>query len=221
MSSMPLYTHNERGYGLGEEIANAVSHGLGALLSAAALVLLVVRALRGGARPSEVASYAVFGASLVLLFSMSTIYHSLRAPRAKRVFEVFDHASIYVLIAGTYTAFCAVALEGASARLLFGLVWGCALVGCALKIFFVDRFRLLSTIGYLVMGWLILPFLGEVRATLPPDSFRLLTAGGLAYSVGAIFYLMKRVPWSHPLWHLFVVAGAFCHVLSALVAIPL
>jgi hemolysin III len=215
MSSVLSYdTPNERRYPLGEEIANAVTHGIGALLSMAALVLLVIDG--AGRDALATVSNAVFGASLILLFSMSTIYHALAAPKAKKVFEIFDHASIYVLIAGSYTAFALGVLRGGSGWLLFGAVWTIAAFGIAFKAFFVDRFRVVATLGYVLMGWLILPFIGEVKAVLPPGSFSLLAAGGIAYTVGAVFYLMKKVPWFHAIWHLFVLAGAACHVLAVL-----
>ncbi|HET7838731.1 MAG TPA: hemolysin III family protein [Rectinemataceae bacterium] len=218
MDARRFETHNERRYSTGEEIANAVTHGTGALLSVAALVLLVLSAaLRGDAL--TVAAYAVFGSSLVLLFTMSTIYHALRAPRAKRVFEVLDHSSIYVLIAGTYSAFCATALRGRAGLLLIILCWTFAAAGITFKAFFIDRYRLLATLGYVVMGWLIAPFLGQVRSSVPAGAFALLAAGGAAYTLGAALYSLKRVPWFHAVWHLFVLAGAACHVASALIIV--
>ncbi len=218
MKSRQFETHNERRYSTGEEIANAVTHGTGAILSIAALVFLVLSAAMGG-DALTIAAYSVFGSSLVLLFTMSTIYHSLRAPRAKRVFEVLDHSSIYVLIAGTYSAFCATALRGPSGLLLLVLAWSFALAGIIFKAFFIDRFRLLATLGYVVMGWLIAPFFAQVRAAMPPAAFALLAAGGAAYTLGAALYSMKRVPWLHAVWHLFVLAGAACHVVSALIMV--
>jgi len=216
---MPYQTSHERRYSLGEEIANGVTHGAGALLSIAALVLLVVfSVLRGGVL--YIVSYSVFGASLIILYTMSTLYHSITAPRAKRVLEVLDHSSIYILIAGTYTAFALTALPAAMGWWLFGIVWGLAALGIALKAVYFDRFKLLSVLGYVAMGWLIAPAFGELRKSLPPESLIFLVAGGVAYTVGAIFYVMKRVKWFHAIWHLFVLAGSACHFFSALFALP-
>jgi hemolysin III len=205
-------------YPLGEEIANAVTHGAGALLSVAALVILVGAASRRGDALS-VAAYAIFGASLVLLFTMSTIYHSLTAPRAKRVFEILDHSSIYVLIAGTYTVFSLAVLRGSAGWTLFGFEWGLAAAGIVFKSLFIDRFRIVSTLGYVLMGWLIAPVFGSVRSRMSPEAFAFLAAGGLIYTLGAVIYAIKGVRWLHPVWHLFVLAGAACHVFSALLAL--
>ncbi len=211
-------TRNERRYSVGEEIANAVTHGTGALLSIAALVLLVLSAVAAG-DAQTIAAYAIFGASLVLLFTMSTIYHALRAPRAKKVFEVLDHSSIYVLIAGTYTAMSLGIIRGAAGWTLFGLSWGLAAAGIVFKSLFIDRFRLASTLGYVLMGWLIAPFVGLARAAMGETAFALLLAGGLAYTFGAVLYAIKGVRGLHAVWHVFVLAGAGLHVAAALAAL--
>jgi hemolysin III len=208
-------TRNEGRYSLGEEIANAVTHGTGALLSIGALVVLVLAAAVKG-DGMTVAAFAVFGSALVLLFTMSTLYHALRAPRAKRVFEVLDHSSIYVLIAGTYTAFCLTALRGPAGWTLFGLAWGLAVLGTVFKALFIDRYRAVSTLGYVAMGWMIAPFAGAFRAAIPPAALALLIAGGVAYTLGAAVYAIRGLRWLHAVWHLFVLAGAGLHVASAL-----
>lgn len=213
--SSTFSTPNERAYSLGEEIANSVTHGLGALLAAASAAILVSKAA-AKADALAVVAFALFGASLVLLFTASTVYHAVRAPRAKRRLEVLDHASIYALIAGTYTPFCLTALRGPLGWSLFAAVWGLAVAGIVFKIFFIDRFRLLSTLGYVLMGWLVVVALGPLKAALPGVSVALLVAGGILYTAGAAFYAMKRVPWFHPVWHVFVLGGAACHVLAAL-----
>jgi len=210
-------TPNERRYKPAEEIANAATHGLGALLSIAALVLLV-RAAAAGSDGLGVLGYALFGASLILLFGASATYHGVASPRAKKRLEVLDHASIYALIAGTYSSFCLTVLRGPLGWTLFAVVWALAVAGAALKVAFINKFRLLSTLGYVAMGWLIVFAFAPLRAALPPASLNLLFAGGVAYTVGAAFYALKKVPWFHPLWHLFVLAGAACHVLSALLS---
>lgn len=217
--ALPYRTPHEKRYSLGEEIANGVTHGVGALLSIAALVLLVVfAALRGEAR--HVVSYAIFGSSLIILYTMSTLYHSMTIPRVKRILEVLDHSSIYILIAGTYTAFALTALPTAMGWWMFGVVWGLAVVGIAVKAIWFDRFKLLSVLGYVAMGWLIAPAFGELRERLPPDSLAFLVAGGIAYTVGAVFYMLKKVKWFHAVWHLFVLAGSALHFFSALTALP-
>jgi len=217
-TAAPFQTRNEGRYSPGEELANAVTHGTGALLSIAALVLLVLAAA-GAGDALAVASYAVFGASLVLLFTMSTLYHSMRAPRAKRVFEVLDHASIYVLIAGTYTAISLGILRGAAGWTLFGLSWALAAGGIVFKALCIDRFRIASTVGYVLMGWLVAPFIGAARAAMGETAFSFLIAGGLAYTLGAVLYSLKGLRWMHAVWHLFVLAGAGLHVAAALAAL--
>jgi len=211
---MKFDTPNERRYSLGEEIANSITHGIGALLSAAAIPLLM-DAARQSSDTLSLVGYAIFGVSLVLLFTMSTVYHAVTAPRAKKILEILDHSAVYVLIAGTYSAYCFTALRGPAGWTLFGLVWGTAAAGIVFKAFFVNRFRIVSTLGYVVMGWLIAPWFGAVKANIPSISLTLLIAGGLAYTLGAAIYLFKKVPWFHPLWHIFVLAGAVCHFFSA------
>ena len=206
-------------YPLGEEIANAITHGVWALLSIAGLVVLVVSAAtRGDAW--YVVSFAVFGASAVLLFTMSTLYHAIAAPRAKRVLKVFDHSSIYVLIAGTYTPFALTVLRPTVGWLVFGIVWGAAAVGISLKPFLAGKARLLSTIAYLAMGWIIVLAWKPLAATVSPTVLRLLIGGGLAYTAGTVFYMLKSRVWSHPLWHLFVGAGATLHFFAVLALLP-
>lgn len=216
---MTYKTSHERRYSLGEEIANGVTHGAGVLLSIAALVILVVFAvLRGG--PLHIVSYAVFGSSLITLYTMSTLYHSVTTPRIKRVLEILDHSSIYILIAGTYTPFALTALPPALGWWLFGAEWGLAAIGIVLKALYFDRFKLISVLGYVAMGWLVAPAVGYLRVRLPPESVTFLFAGGIAYTAGAVFYVLKRVKWFHPVWHLFVLAGSTLHFFSALFALP-
>ncbi len=213
-------TVHENRYSVGEEIANAVTHGIGAALAIAALVVMVVQAARrGDAR--HVVGYAVFGSTLFLSYISSTIYHALAAPRAKRVFEVLDHSAIFVLIAGTYTAFTLTLLPGALGWTIFGLVWGIAAAGVTFKAVFFDRARLLSVLAYVGMGWIIVFAFEPLKAAAPKLAVDLLIAGGVTYTVGALIYAIgKKVPYLHSVWHLFVLGGAACHVFSALAALP-
>lgn len=200
----------------GEELANAIGHGLGAVASLVALPLLVAAALRSARMPAW--PYAVFGLSLVLLFSASAAYHAIRKPDLKRAFRVIDHSSIYILIAGTYTAYAICFLGGTKGWILFGVEWAIAAGGLWLSSAHIDKLRAAGALIYLAMGWLIAPVFGDLRASLRADSFALLLSGGLAYTLGIVFYAIKRPPFFHAIWHLFVLAGAACHVASLLIA---
>ncbi len=203
-----------------EEVANALTHGLGLALSVAGLAILVVVASLHG-DPWQVVSCSIYGTTLVLLYGASTLYHSARSPRLKHVLRVVDHSSIYLLIAGTYTPFMLVTLRGGWGWSLFGVVWGLAVAGIVFKAFFVGRWDGLSTLVYLLMGWLAVIAAKPILAAMTPAGIVLLTAGGLAYSLGVIFYQWEKVPYSHAIWHLFVLAGSVCHFFSVLVsAVP-
>jgi hemolysin III len=198
-----------------EEIANCLTHGVGLLLSIAGLIVLVTFvALRSDAW--AVTSGAIFGVSLVVLYASSTLYHSLRATRPKHVARVVDHVAIFYLIAGTYTPFMLVNLRGPWGWSLFGVVWALAIGGTVLKLFFTGRFRVLSTLIYLFMGWIIMVAIKPLVEALPRGSLIMLFAGGLAYSLGTVFYLWKRLPYHHAVWHLFVLAGSICHFFAVL-----
>ena len=202
-------------YTLAEEISHAITHGVGLLLSIAGLVVLIVfDSLRGDAW--HVVSVSVYGATLVLLYSASTFYHALPAPRAKNVFRTLDHAAIYVLIAGTYTPFVLVNLRGGWGWALFGVVWGLAVLGIVLEAVAKQRVRVLSVILYLGLGWLIAIAVKPLMQSVEPGGLVLLVAGGLAYSVGVVFYGWKRLPYHHAVWHLFVMAGSLFHFFAVL-----
>ncbi len=199
----------------GEEIANSVTHGIGAILGLAALVLLVVAAsLRGTVW--HVVACAVYGSSIVLLFTASTLYHSLRPPRAKAVMKIIDHSAIYLLIAGTYTPFLLVTLRGTWGWSLFGVIWGLAAVGIVFKAFFAGRFKLLSTLVYVGMGWIAMIAIGPLTHHLPRDGVFWLVAGGLFYTSGTVFYLWRNLRFHHAIWHGFVLAGGLCHFASVM-----
>jgi hemolysin III len=197
---------------IGEEIANSISHGMGAVLSIAGLVLLTIRAASLGSARAIVCA-AIFGASAILLYLSSTLYHSLSRTRAYRVMLSMDHGSIYLLIAGTYTPFTLLGLRGALGWTMFGIVWACALVGVLVKAFFAGRWNGLSTAMYLLMGWLCVFAIKSMYLLLSHPVFALLLAGGVCYSLGIPFYASKR-KYMHFLWHLWVLAGTACHFVA-------
>ncbi len=193
-----------------EELANAITHGLGIALSIAGLVSLVVMASLHGDVWS-VTSSAIFGASLIVLYTASTLYHSLRGEALKRLLRKFDHAAIFLLIAGTYTPFLLVSLRGAWGWSLFGVIWGLALTGITMKFWFTGRFSVLSTAIYIAMGWLVMIALRPMLHAVPAGGMWLLLAGGLCYTGGTAFYGWKSLPYHHAVWHFWVLAGSACH----------
>ena len=198
-----------------EEFANSVTHGVGLGLSLAGLVVLVIlAALRGTAW--HVVSCAVYGATLVILYAASTLYHAIQSPRAKRVLRIIDHGAIYLLIAGTYTPFTLVNLRGGLGWTLFGVVWGLAALGILFQVFHVDRFPIASTLVYLSMGWLVVVAWKPVVTLIPLGGIALIAAGGFAYTVGVIFFAARRIPYNHAIWHLFVLAGSIFHYVAVL-----
>lgn len=205
----------KRLYTVGVEIANAITHGVWALLSVAGLVVAVVMAARR-ADAWYVVSFAIYGASAILLYTMSTLYHGITAPRAKRVLKILDHSSVFVLIAGTYTPLALTVLRPTVGWWVFGAVWACAVLGVALQPFLVGKAKFVSTVAYVFMGWIIVFAWKPFVAVAPQLSVRLLVAGGLAYTVGAGIYLMRRWKWAHPVFHLFVGAGSTLHFFAVL-----
>jgi hemolysin III len=198
-----------------EELVNAITHGVGTGLSVAGLTLLVVLAtLRGDL--SRVVSFSIYGTSLTILYLASTLYHSLQSPPVKRVFRVIDHASIYVLIAGTYTPFLVVCAPGVWRWILLSIVWALALAGIGFKACFTGRYGRISTLAYAAMGWLGVFGLRQLLATVPLGGLLLLGAGGVVYTVGILFYAWKRLPYNHAIWHLFVMGGSICHYFAVL-----
>jgi hemolysin III len=211
---------SHRSYSAGEEIAHVATHGAGAILSGAALAILVVLAAQLG-DAWHVVSTAIYGTTLVLLYTASTVYHGVRSPRAKHVARIIDHAAIYLLIAGTYTPFTLVTLRGHSGWLLFGTVWGLAVLGVIFEASWVGRPKWLSAAVYLAMGWMVVVATSSLLAALAAPGLWLLLAGGLAYTFGTVFYAMPRVRYMHAVWHVFVLGGSVCHFLSvALYVIP-
>ena len=212
-----------RAYTLGEEIANSIIHGLGVALSIAALTMLIVFAVQAG-NGWALGAGIVYGVSLVLEYTASTLYHSFPQPRVKHVFKILDHAGIYLLIAGTYTPFCLITLRDASlgpvshiGLWLFGIVWVLAIAGISVEAFWTYRPRWVSAAVYLIMGWLVVIAIQPLVANLAPQGVWLLVAGGLCYTVGTVFYVLKKVPYMHAIWHLFVLAGSILHFIAVLV----
>jgi len=192
------------------ETANAITHGIGVLLAIAALVLLVVFASMHG-NAWHIVSFSVYGATLVLLYLASTLYHSIQKPRLKAILRVVDHSAIFLLIAGTYTPFTLVTLRDSGGWVMFGVIWGLALLGIAYKIFFINRHVVISTLFYLLMGWLIVFSISDLVAALPFNGIVLLAAGGLSYTLGMFFYAGRERLLMHAVWHLFVLGGSICH----------
>jgi len=193
-----------------EEIFNSVTHGIGTLVSIAGLVILIIFSKMNG-NSNHVISCTIFGISLVLLYTASTLYHSLRKPNLKHVFKILDHSCIYILIAGTYTPFLLVTLRGVVGWSMFALVWSLTVIGVLFKIFFVHRFKIISTIAYILMGWLVIFAMKPLLQALPGGGIALLVCGGLAYTLGTIFYAWEKLPFNHAIWHLFVLTGSVFH----------
>jgi hemolysin III len=198
----------------GEEIANAVSHGVGFVAAVATIPVLVISALNDGT--AAVVGATIFGATMALLYLTSTLYHAVTPTRAKRVFQILDHAAIYLLIAGTYTPFTLGVLRGAWGWTLFGVIWGLALIGIFLKSMRGIRYPRLSTAVYLMMGWLVLIAIRPLASNVQSWGLFWLVAGGVAYTAGVGFYAARRMRYAHLVWHLFVLAGTACHFVAVL-----
>lgn len=206
---------NIGGYTLGEEIANSITSGVGTALSVAGLVILVVFAALNGT-VWHIIGVSVFGASLVLSHLASTLYHAIAPPRTKRVLQVFDHLAIYILIAGTYTPFTLVNLRDDWGGWLLGLVWALALLGLVIKLTPLDRVRGLSTGFYVAMGWIGVMAIKPLLANVAFGGLLFLVAGGLAYTLGVVFYAWHRLPYNHMIWHLFIIVGGMLHFFAVL-----
>jgi hemolysin III len=203
---------------LGEEMFNSVTHAIGALLSVAGLVLLIGSSIKQGTVWHIVGS-AVFGSSLILLYTVSTLYHSVSNPRVKSFFARLDHVAIFLLIAGTYTPFVLTTLRGPLGWTLFGVIWTLAFIGMIIRSIFLGRFRKLMVSLYLLMGWLIVVAIVPMTRALPFISTVFLIAGGCCYTFGVAFYVRRQLKFSHGIWHLFVLAGSCFHFFSVLTSI--
>lgn len=209
----PHRKKNVREYSRGEEIMNSVTHGVGALLAIAALPILCVLAGQQGGGIHLFAGL-VFAITMILEYVMSTLYHALAVPKAKKVFKVLDHSCIYLFIAGTYTPFCLITLGDVGGMWLCLFVWVCAIAGVATEAFWVFRPRWVSAVLYLLIGWSIILFIPALIEALPAGGLWLLLAGGICYTIGCIFYVLKKVPYMHSVFHLWVLAGSICHFLA-------
>jgi hemolysin III len=198
-----------------EEAASTITHAIGGLLAIVALSVLVLYAAHAN-DARRVVSVSVYGGSLVLLYFASACYHHVKTPRIKRRLKILDHASIYLLIAGTYTPILLISIRGYWGWSMFGVIWGLAVAGVILKLFFVDRYESISTGLYVAMGWMVLVGAKPLFASIPGAGIGWLFAGGIAYTGGVIFYLWDRLPFNHAIWHLFVIAGSVCHFFAVM-----
>ena len=198
-----------------EERLNIITHAFGLLLSVIGLPFLILKSLNlnGFWKPT---SLIIYGFSLIVLYAASTFYHAAKNPRLRRKLNIFDHAAIYVLIAGTYTPFTILVLEGSLGWIIFGLTWTFALTGIILKLFYTGRFDKLSTVLYLLMGWQIMFVFNPLMERFSTEGLQLLFAGGVFYTIGAVLYSMKKLPYNHAIFHVFVVLGSVCHFFSIL-----
>jgi len=208
----------ESHYAKKEELLNTLSHTLGMGLSFIGLAYLLIKSiiLEEGLDIDvfQIVSFTIFGLSLIALYSSSTLYHAASKPHKKAKYKMWDHCAIYLLIAGTYTPFLLVTMRETVGWLFFFIIWGIAAFGILLKVKFKHRFHLLRVVTYLVMGWLVVLAFDDLKASLVSDGLNLLIAGGIIYSLGVIFYLYERMPYSHAIWHLFVLGGSACHFFS-------
>jgi hemolysin III len=204
---------NLKFYSPTEEKINIFSHAAALMLSILALVLMVMRASSHG-NAWHIVSVSIFGAGLIALYAASTAYHSAKKPELRAQLRIIDHATIYILIAGSYTPFTLITLNGSVGWVIFAVSWGLALSGIILKLFFTGRFNLLSTLMYVFMGWIIIFAVQPLIASLPAQGLYWIVAGGLAYTIGAVIYSIKQIPLNHAIFHLFVVMGSFCHFMA-------
>lgn len=206
----PIYRYKRT-----EELINIWSHFAGILLSLVGTVILLIKGIHLQSA-LHIASYALYGTSMLVLFSASTLYHSATGPERRKKLNIFDHAAIYFLIAGTYTPFTLLGLQGAWGWTIFGVAWGIALAGIILKLFFTGRYNLLSTISYVAMGWIIVFAIKPLIERFSFEGLMWLAAGGLFYTLGAVLYMFKKIPYNHAIFHFFVLAGAIAHYLGVL-----
>lgn len=209
---------NQKQTALKYELTNSITHGIGILFGIASVPLLTALAIRSN-NMNGIVGASVYGFCFLMLFTFSTLYHGFQQPRVKQVLQVFDHISIYFLIAGTYTPFILNYLFNTTGIIMLSVLWGLAVTGIFFKIFFTGRFRILSTIIYLLMGWMMVWSGKAFFATMPASVITMIIIGGLLYTIGVIFYLMEKWQWHHAVWHLFVLAAAICHYVAVLLTV--
>ena len=200
-------------YSKNEERLNVLSHGLGLALSIVAFPFLILKSL-DYAGFWEISSFIIYGLSMMILYAASTFYHAEKNPKRRRKLNIFDHAAIYLLIAGSYSPFCIVGLDSSLGWYMFLFVWFFALTGVILKLFFTGKFEKISTAMYLLMGWQVMFFIRPLMNSLSEEGFQMLVAGGVFYSVGAILYSIQKIPFNHAIFHVFVLLGSFCHFVA-------
>ncbi|MGI2217535.1 PAQR family membrane homeostasis protein TrhA [Shewanella baltica] len=209
----PANIHAKSGpYSIKEEIANSVSHGLGVIAGVVALVLMLLKG-QDHLTPIQLTGVAIYGASIIVLFLCSTLYHSVSHSGWKHKLKIADHCAIYCLIAGTYTPLMLISLQGTQSIVILTAIWSLAIGGILFKTLFIHKFKKLSLVLYLAMGWLCVTVMGDLTAAMSELGFNLLILGGLFYTLGVIFYVGKRIPFNHAIWHLFVLGGAMSHFL--------
>ena len=196
-----------------EEEINIISHAIGFMLSIIALVLLVIHATAFG-DVWHIVSVSIFGVSLIVLYAASTLYHSAKQQELRNRLKIFDHSAIYVLIAGTYTPFALITLNGTKGWVIFGISWGMALIGIILKLFFTGKYKSISTLMYILMGWMIVFAIKPLIDSLPLDGLHWLIAGGVSYTIGAVLYSIKKIKFNHAIFHMLVLIGSVCHFVS-------
>lgn len=197
-------------YSVREEIANAISHGLGAIMSVIGMIMLLTYSVADN-DPVRIASFTIYGSSMIILFLASTLYHSFVDEKIKALFKILDHCAIYLLIAGTYTPLMLITMQGPLGCGMLSLVWAIAVGGIWFKLKFGHKYKKISLATYLGMGFLSLPIINQLAKSLPEGGLILLSLGGAVYTFGVIFYVQKKIPFNHAIWHLFVLGGASCH----------
>jgi hemolysin III len=196
-----------------EEKWNVYTHALGLLLSVIGLILLIVKAINEGSL-LRLISFSIFGISLVILYTASTLFHNSKNPKRRRELNIVDHASIYLLIAGSYTPFALMTLKGSLGWIIFGIVWTIAIIGIVLKLFYTGSFEKASTIAYVLMGWIIMIVIKPIINNISIEGFYWLLAGGISYTIGAVLYSIQRIKYNHAIFHVFVLGGSICHFIT-------
>jgi hemolysin III len=210
MYDQGMKQHQLMEYSVKEELVHAITHGIGVILSIVGLSWMLYVSINI-ADPWRIVASSIYGATLIMLFVASTLYHSMYASRHREIFKLLDHCAIYLLIAGTYTPFLLVAMRSSTGWWIFGTIWALATAGIVKKLWFRHRFPKIALASYLAMGWLIVVAAPQVAEAIGPHGMGWLVAGGVSYSVGAVFYVVERIPFNHAIWHLFVLVGGICH----------